>query len=160
MKKIILTQNKVALIDDDMFDRVNYFKWCVDKTRNTFYAKSSLPGYVSLRMHQLVMGMPSSDVDIDHADGNGLNNQKFNLRQTTRQQNQRNQNKAKGCSSQYKGVCWHKPNQLWVAHININYKSKHLGCFALEEEAALAYNEAALKLFGEHAKLNTLININ
>jgi hypothetical protein len=62
----------------------------------------------------------------------------------------------KGITSDYVGVCWDKSRNKWIASINVRYKSIHLGRFKIEEEAARAYNEAALKYFGESANLNII----
>ena len=91
---------------------------------------------------------------IDHIDNDPLNNKIENLRSITKSQNAMNQ-KPKSGSSQYKGVHWNKQNKKWVSRIKINGKKKfHLGSFNLEEDAAKAYNKAAIELFGEYAKLN------
>tara|TARA_R110000796_G_scaffold31159_1_gene82892 strand:- start:1266 stop:1739 length:474 start_codon:yes stop_codon:yes gene_type:complete len=78
---------------------------------------------------------------IDHIDINPSNNKIENLRIVNNSQNTRNQNKKENCSSTYRGVCWHKSNSKWGASICINYKLKHLGYFANEEEAHLAYKK-------------------
>jgi outer membrane protein assembly factor BamD (BamD/ComL family) len=67
-----------------------------------------------------------------------------------------NKKSYKGSSSKYKGVAWHKRHKKWNAQIQINGKQKHLGYFTSEEEAALAYNKEAIKLFGEHALINEI----
>jgi hypothetical protein len=94
-------------------------------------------------------------VEIDHQDGNGLNNQKYNLRICTTAQNganQRTQSRKK--SSRFKGVNWDKDRQKWYAHIKVNQVLKNLGRFSSEIEAAKAYNKAAIIAFGKFAKLN------
>ena len=96
---------------------------------------------------------------IDHIDGNKLNNNIGNLRSITNSQNLLNSKKrklynGKPTTSQYKGISWNKRDKKWIAEIMINYESKYLGSFNLEEDAAIAYNKAAIELFGEYAKLN------
>ena len=90
---------------------------------------------------------------IDHIDRNKLNNDINNLREVTQSQNNMNKSSVKG-SSQYKGVCWRKRRNKWETNIKINQKLKYLESFNLEEDAAKAYNKAAIELFGEYAKLN------
>jgi len=97
-----------------------------------------------------------SDMETDHRDGNGLNNQRENLRICTRQQNSQNGLAHKDSSSQFKGVSLKKGRHKWVACIMQNGKLAHLGYFDNEIEAAKTYNTKAKELFGEFAKLNII----
>ena len=83
----------------------------------------------------------SRDNQIDHININPLDNRIENLRIVNHSQNNRNRNKFKNCSSQYKGVSWHKQNNKWIAHINIDNKFKYLGSFTNEEEAYECYKK-------------------
>lgn len=93
------------------------------------------------------------DYIIDHVDGNRNNNKIENLRLATHQQNSFN-SKARGGSSQYKGVSFNKRLKKYQAYIHKNEKRKHIGYFDKEKEAALAYNFTAKTVFGDYAKLN------
>lgn len=113
-------------------------------------------------LHRLIMGLldaHTSDM-VDHIDHDGLNNSRDNLRKTDRSGNFRNARKTlSATTSSYKGVSWHKPSNNtnpWLARIYLSGKSKHLGCYRTEIEAALAYNKAAKELFGLQACLNDL----
>ena len=111
------------------------------------------------KIHLLVAREWVSNLDgkrcVDHIDGNRLNNHKNNLRFASHTENSRNRKKTnKPTSSIYKGVSFHKPLQKWVAHIRPASKTQHLGYFANEREAAMAYNKAALEHFGNFAKIN------
>ena len=99
---------------------------------------------------------PGFKGDVDHIDGNGLNNQHSNLRIATRSQNLANRGSQENNTSGYKGVCWNKKLQKWIAKICIKGETIHIGCFIDKFEAARAYNIAAGRLFGEYAKLNEL----
>ena len=99
--------------------------------------------------------------EIDHIDNNRLNNNINNLRPLTHQQNSMNSTKNKAykhkpTSSIYKGVSWHKQIEKWISRIRINGKNKSLGVFNSEINAALAYNRAAIKYYGEYANLNVI----
>ena len=108
-------------------------------------------------MHRLVMAAVSGQ-SVDHIDGNGLNNQRANLRLATQSQNLANSS-GRPHSSKYKGVFWSKDERYkrrWWARIKKNGKSTHLGIFATEEEAAAAYNQAAIEMFGDFSRINVL----
>jgi len=159
MKRIKLTQGKWALVDDSDFERLNQWKWFADKQGNTFYAvrnSATINGkQTRIRMHRVIMNTHEG-METDHADRNGLNNQKHNLRICTKSQNRMNRKKYVKNSSKYKGVTWAKYAKKWRARIQINIKAIFLGHFLLEEEAALAYNKKAKELFGEFAYLNKI----
>lgn len=91
---------------------------------------------------------------IDHIDNNPSNNNIENLRKVTQSQNCMNRKPHKNRSSKYKGVCWHKASNKWIAQICINYKIIYLGLFINKIDAAIAYNKKAKELFGEFANLN------
>ena len=92
---------------------------------------------------------------IDHINRNPSDNRIENLRECTQSQNCMNsRKKRKGFSSKYKGVCWYKPSKKWQAVIQLNKKQIYLGRFDTKIEAAKVYDEKAIELFGEFAKLN------
>jgi len=169
MKTILLTQNQVALVSDEDFEYLSGFNWYahIQSKDRTSYAQRGIPlseqrvesKRTSISMHRAIaerMGLDLTNY-IDHIDGDGINNQRENLRSVTHQQNMQNQTRQrKGQASRYKGVVWHKPNQKWVAKITINCVSTHLGYFVNEIDAAMTYNEAAVKNFGEFASLNKI----
>lgn len=162
MKKIKLTQNKFALIDNEDYRLISKYKWCAVNNHNyTYYALSGCwnkqtKKVKQIRMHRLIMGITDPKIQIDHINGNGLDNRKKNLRVCNNSQNHMNQEKRKFCSSRFKGVYWYKLLNKWRARIYMNGKSKDLGHFDNEIEAAKVYNEAAIRYFGEFAKLNVI----
>lgn len=140
------------LVDDDEYELMNLFKWNFDGK----YAQCRIGG-LHFRAHQIVMGFPEN-CDIDHINGNRLDNRKENLRTCSRSQNAQNAKKKQGISV-FKGVSFDKRigrSKKWVASIKTNYKKIFLGTFLFEIDAAKAYNEAAMKYHGEFARLNTI----
>lgn len=158
MKEIQLTQGKVTFVDDEDYEYLSQFSWHTLNNGYTSYAVRKLSPKKGekkrkvILMHREILGNDSCDT-VDHIDGNGLNNTKSNIRIATFSQNSANSKKTKGISK-YKGVTWLKKNKKWRAEITIKGKSKHLGCFTCEEDAAEAYNQAALMVHCEFAKLN------
>ena len=93
---------------------------------------------------------------IDHINNVRDDNRIVNLREATQAENNGNRKPQVGGSSKYKGVCWDKERGKWIVHIQVDHKRIHLGRYHNEEEAALAYNKAALEHFGEFAKINII----
>jgi len=110
--------------------------------------------------HQSIIQLSGRKVntgeEIDHKDRDPLNNLDDNLRICTRIQNSQNKEKHINNSSGYIGVSWDTHAKKWRAYITINYKKKHLGNFTIKEDAARAYNVAAIHYFGEFAVLNNV----
>jgi hypothetical protein len=156
MKEIQLTQGMIALVDDEDFECLNKFKWVVynKSNRNTCYAMRR-HGTTSVLLHREILNILPG-IDVDHKDGNGLNNQKSNLRICTTTQNQMNAMLRKDSTSGFKGVSWKKDRNKWAAQIQINKKRKCLGYFPTKEEAAVKYNQVASELYGEFARLNQI----
>jgi hypothetical protein len=148
---------RVALVDDADYELVSPYRWWVLEERRPgrkpygpYAATSSGPGGAPVLMHKMLTGWPRTD----HVNHDGLDNQRPNLRPATQGQNMGNARPQAGRTSQYKGVGWNRQCQKWQARIKVNYKGRHLGLFAAEEDAARAYDAAAVKEFGEFACLN------
>ena len=158
-----------ALVDDDDVATVSRHRWYLNRTTragrdNGPYAQASVwvnGANRTILMHCLIMGRRG----IDHANGDGLDNRRANLRVATQAQNGANtgkrtrNNRGAAPSSPYKGVYWQrrKPPRRghWVAKIGTgNGRQRYLGSFASQEAAARAYDTAAAEAFGEIARLN------
>jgi hypothetical protein len=116
--------------------------------RHWFRRADRSSGFIYL--HTFLTGWPL----VDHANGNGLDNRRSNLRLATGTQNNANRRLASNSTSGFKGVNLYKRTGRWRAHIAIHRQQKHLGYFRTAEEAARAYDIAALALFGEFALIN------
>ena len=155
-RKILLTQDKIALVDIEDYKYLNQFKWCAVKDNKNGFFYAARKGKKSLlRMHRVIMNNPKN-MHIDHINSNSLDNRRKNLRICFRAQNQMNRGKQLNNTSGYKGVYWNKVWNKWLSAINIKKKQKHLGYFPTKEKAALAYNEAAKKYHGDFARLNII----
>jgi len=153
MKEIKLNYGLVAQVDDEDFSYLNQFKWYAKKDKKTIYVianKTQKNNLHESSMARLIMKTPD-DLEVDHIDHNGLNNQKSNLRNCSRNENM--QNKTSSSSSGYLGVHINR-NKYIVAHIKIKNKMAHLGTFKTIEDAAKAYDKKAKELYGEFANLN------
>lgn len=104
-------------------------------------------------MHRIILNPPRGMFS-DHIDGNPLNNQRENLRICNHNQNNFNVGIRKDNKSGFKGVRFR--DNRWTSRIRINNKEYHLGSFLNKIEAAIAYNEAAIKYHGEFARLNII----
>ena len=109
--------------------------------------------YKTVLMHRVIMDAPKG-MDVDHINGNGLDNRKENLRICTRSQNLHNSKKPSTNTSGYKGVIWNKQCRKWQAKIHTSGKTRHLGLFVGILDAARAYDEAAVTDHREFARGN------
>lgn len=153
MRLIPLTQGKVAKVDDEDYDYLNQWKWYAHKCGKRYYATRKERKDILLRMHRVLLNMPQA-MQIDHIDGDSLNNQKLNLRVCTQAENLRNKENTRGGTSIFKGVSMAGRHKKWRSQIKLNSKTLHLGYFNSESEAAKIYDIAAKKYHGDFAKLN------
>ena len=175
-REIPITKGYVAVVDDDDYDWLSKHRWCasVDKRDQYVSVRTTMYKYFEgykwrrgIKMHRMILDAKPGEV-VDHINGDPLDNRRENLRLCTLKENSRNATKQKmfagaPCTSKYKGVslCTSKPfkgkygeYQYWRAGIGHNGVFHYIGQFKTEKEAALAYDEEAIKRFGEFAKLN------
>lgn len=152
MKKAInLTKGKVCFVDDVDWDNLSQFKWCYASCGYAVRRANNKNVY----MHREILN-PVAGIDIDHIDGDRMNNTRSNLRFCSRGENIRNSKKRtdRVYTSKYKGVIFDASRNKWRAEITVDYQSKYLGRFFHEEDAKNAYNNAAIKYFGHFANIN------
>ncbi len=158
---VIRTANGTeVLVDDADYAWLSQWRWHILRPKGRPYAARRESGTRKKRgayiyMHQAI-AMPSPGLQVDHVNGNTLDNRRKNLRACTRSQNNMNTRPRKGCRSRFKGVCWRADRHRWKARITAGGKVSHLGLFETEEEAARAYNNAARRLHGQFARLNEI----
>jgi hypothetical protein len=148
---LILTRGQIAIIDLVDMPLVAGHKWCSLRAPNgRWYAKRTK---ACIYLHRVILAAPDH-LDVDHIDHDGLNNRRSNLRLVTRMQNNHNQRKTRGMSK-YKGVTWSRKNRRWIAQFTPPHGvRRYLGSFEHEQDAARAYDAAALEHFGAFACLN------
>ncbi len=151
----MLTQGQITIVDAADYEWLSKRNWYAKRQpRGGYYAlsgrKGSWPEIDS--MHRIIMDAPEG-MEVDHRDRNKLNNVRENLRICTSSENHRNQ-PPRGGSSIYKGVSWNRRDKCWQVRIGVNGKQLSVGTFGDEVEAAISYNEAAMKYHGDFAWLN------
>jgi hypothetical protein len=155
MAEIPLSKGKVAIVDDDMYDYLSQWKWFYHKNGYALRSYRKDGNYKKERMHRAVINAPAG-YDVDHINGNKLDNRKSNLRTATRSQNNYNKSAQSNSTSGFKGVSWSKQKNKWRARIHVDKKEINLGFFEYKVDAVFAYNEAAMKHHQKFANLNTL----
>lgn len=140
-----------CIVDDELWHDLKLYTWYMSKAG---YAQAGISG-TNILMHRYLMAKTHDKIDIiDHINNNPLDNRMSNLRSVCAATNNHNRKKKEGCTSKYIGV--YKLGEIWRAAISINHKPKALGNFKNEIDAARAYNEKAIELYGDHANLNVL----
>lgn len=162
MKRIELTQKKIALIDNDDFKRINAVKWFYQKSGGAPYGyavrwvRLTTGDKKIIRMHWDVIGKPPIGMHIDHINGNHLDNRRKNLRMCTISQNGMNRGMASHNTSGFKGVTLHKATKKWQAKIQASGKEIYLGLFTSKSAANRAYRVACVKYHGEFSFFNKI----
>lgn len=148
-------QNTCTDVDWDDMKAVGLHKWFPVKHHTGKLYVNGKVGGKSMKLHNYLMKPPAGMI-VDHVNGDTLDNRRDNLRICTREQNARNRatNKTNKCG--YKGVDWCEHIKKWRSRISVNKKTIHIGVYEEIEDAVMAYNEAAVRLHGEYARLNVI----
>lgn len=162
MAFVRLYSGETAVVDDADLDLVSKYHWSLDDNGYAIATIRTKNGKkTTVRMHALIMQTPKH-FECDHKNHIRLDNQRHNLRNGLKCHNQRNKKpKTNRKYSPYKGIVWYPERDKWGAQIrvvlpSVGRKTLFLGRFPTETEAAKAYNEAAVKHFGEYAYLNQI----
>lgn len=155
---IPLTKGQFAIVDADLAEYLSQWQWYAAETPQGFYAvRHEYTGTGRQKrpvwMHRAVIDAPH-DVEVDHRDGDRLNNRRSNLRIATTAQNQANRGPSTTNTSGYRGVTWHKVHRKWQASIKRGGKFHFLGYFDTPTQAARAVDAKVLEVDGEFAWLN------
>lgn len=154
MKRIPLTQGKFAIVDDNDFEWISKIKWYARKDRNNYYAENHKGNRKSsTKMHRMIINAPEG-FSVDHINGDGLDNQRKNLRLCTTEENTRNRDKQKNNTTGYKGVTIHKKTGLYQAQTTHHKKHVSFGYFKTAKEAARAYDKNIRLLHKDFSKTN------
>lgn len=153
-----LTRGCVALVSPEFVAVVGLWSWYAKFDGRNFYAARSNTTTIegrrhrfTVRLHQVVCPVPVSLI-VDHVNGNTLDNRRDNLRACTTSQNAINRKKRLATSSIYRGV--KRAGEKWAAIISIGGRQKFLGTFVEEQDAAKAYDAAAVSMHRDFARLN------
>jgi hypothetical protein len=158
MKEIPLTQGQVALVSDEDYERVAQYKWSArwhPRVHNFYAIRNDYTGgkHTTPLMHRFIMAAQPGE-QIDHRNGNVLDNRRENLRRCTAGDNSHNQHRHTPHSSIYKGVSIHKQTGKWQASVGLDGRIYYLGLYETQEQAARVYDAKARELHGEFASLN------
>ena len=161
VSRIPLTQGFYTLLDTADARRLSHYRWHVSRAGKTMYARTGAKeiGRNMQLMHRLLLKAQPGQI-VDHRNGNGLDNRRCNLRLATNRQNAHNAfviTKEDGKSSRYKGV--HGFDGAWLAVIKVEGEQRRLGIFPHEVQAALAYDAAAGRFFGQYARTNAMMGL-
>ncbi len=153
---ILMKRNGEALcvlVSPEDFDRVESGgPWQATLSRSTTYMGRQTRNRAERRtreqLHRFILGLrPGDGLEVDHVNGNGLDNRRENLRCVSRAQQMENRKKCPGKTSRYRGVSWRKDKRKWEACVNQGDHKHYLGCFASEEEAARVAAKARAQMF-------------
>jgi hypothetical protein len=147
-----LTRGYSALVDAEDYERVASFAWSAAKPSNVVYAVRD-EKRKRIYLHRFILNAPDG-VEVDHWNGDGLDNRRENLRLCSHAENVRNSRPHARGTSSYKGVHLHRASGKWAVEIQVNEKRRFIGLFGDETEAAKAYDAAARASHGEYAYCN------
>ncbi len=151
-KWIVVFPGRKAIVDEEDYEFLNQWNWTLNNYGYAVRRESVIK--TSVLMHRVIMGAKKG-TELDYINHIKLDNRKTNLRFCTTQENQFHRLKSSG-TSKFKGVSYCKRDKNWIAFIKWNKKTKNLGRFESELDAAKAYNKWALKRSEQFSEINLL----
>jgi len=143
-----------AIIDIEDIEKCKTLTWHIKRYKNREYCNGKI-NRKNIRLHRFLLDYFKQEFEIDHIDGNGLNNRKNNLRKVTHQQNMMNQRVLpKNNTSGYIGIYFDNKLKKYISQIKVNQKKIHIGVFSDIKDAILARREAELKYFSKYKSIN------
>jgi hypothetical protein len=148
MKEIITKLGEIILVSDEDFERLSKYKWYLNDSGYaiTFSWDSKRKKSVHFRLHRILLGLTDPKIQVDHINGNRIDNRRENLRIVTNAINSRNKTVPSKSNTGYYGVSFKKKQNKYRTYIFYNYKQIYLGTYDTAEEGALAYNKKAEEL--------------
>lgn len=147
-------------VDADLIETYPFYKCKTNNISNTEYVQlwvDHKTKYLHRAIMERIIGrVLAANERVDHINGFGADNRRENLRLCSHAQNMRNQKTRDNTSSKYKGVTFYRRDKNWQAKITKDYKTIHIGYFMNEVDAAKAYNQKAVELFGAYARTNPI----
>jgi hypothetical protein len=161
MMKVPVGNGLYAIVDNEDYEKVSTHNWCLNNYGYVWRKRkdSEQDDWPSshILLHRWILGIKDKCVLVDHRDRNPLKNIKENLRIANKSYNSMNSKpNRENSTTGYKGVSFRKDRGKYQSYIHKNGKKINLGTFSEPEKAALAYNQAAVELFGEYACLNII----
>ena len=155
-KEIELQNGMKAIVDDEDFERVNQFNWSILQHNETTFSVSRTTRKRNQKLSYFILNLESVKSVVTHKNKDYLDFRKSNLEVTNRKKLSQTSRGCRNASSKYKGVSWCNASRKWKSQIQVNGERIYLGIRSAEEEAALLYNDAARKYFGDHAYQNII----
>lgn len=152
-RTIRLTRGETALVDEGDYDRLSQYRWRLHTDGYAIRSVQRDGRWTTSSMHREIL--PAAGLEVDHSNGNPLDNRRMNLRVATSGQNKANTRRSRRNTSGFKGVSWAKERNKWLARLTINSHRIHIGYFETAEAASKAYDAKAVEVFGPFARLNS-----
>lgn len=155
VKEILLQNGMVVFVDDEDYERLNAYKWRIYKEKSAITIETTIDRKTR-KLGNVIFDIKNTNQVVVHINGDRLDFQKTNLKLISKSEMNLYKKGNVKSTSKYKGVSWSKRDNKWRAQIQSKGKTIHLGAYLDEDEAAEAYNNAALIFHGKNAYQNKI----